>query len=164
MLTKSAHTLNSPGQSGSISQCHTPLPQVISYEGFKGICYCSLATGPDCASFTSMNPRASTHIYSCPSANSGRARQLAEDSSSPLEGFERRRLNHLATSHVGGDPEQKELMLSCGDGTCGANENWFNCVVDCEPSCGNGVCECTEDGQWGGTVRSRPTLLSMYHR
>ena len=51
-----------------------------------------------------------------------------------------------------------------GDGTCGANENWFNCVVDCEPSCGNGVCECTEDGQWGGTVRSRPTLLSMYHR
>ena len=40
----------------------------------------------------------------------------------------------------------------CGDGVCSATENWLTCEADCSPRCGNGVCECTSDGVWGGDL------------
>ena len=42
----------------------------------------------------------------------------------------------------------------CGDGHCDAQyENWLNCSLDCaSPTCGNGVCECTRNGQWGSEL------------
>ena len=46
-----------------------------------------------------------------------------------------------------------EFDCFCGDGACdAAYENWYNCSMDCAPVCGNGICECTKDGQWGGAV------------
>lgn len=47
-----------------------------------------------------------------------------------------------------------EYDCFCGDGHCDPQyENWLNCSLDCtEPSCGNGVCECTRDGQWGSEL------------
>ena len=35
---------------------------------------------------------------------------------------------------------------------CSTTENWFNCAADCAPTCGNGVCECSDTGEWGGQV------------
>jgi hypothetical protein len=32
------------------------------------------------------------------------------------------------------------FSLSCGDGTCGADENAQNCPTDCDPQCGDGYC------------------------
>ena len=44
----------------------------------------------------------------------------------------------------------------CGDGQCDPlHENWLNCSLDCtEPTCGNGVCECTRNGLWGAAAWS----------
>ena len=50
------------------------------------------------------------------------------------------------------DSQYDALDRSCGDNVCDAHENWFNCEADCSPSCGNGVCECTVDGQWGSEL------------
>ena len=40
----------------------------------------------------------------------------------------------------------------CGDGVCSSDENWLKCEKDCQPECGNGICECTATGEWGGDL------------
>ena len=42
----------------------------------------------------------------------------------------------------------------CGDSMCDplGIESWLSCPEDCQPVCGNGVCECTTDGNHAAEV------------